>query len=185
MVVGYARQQIRNRRLATVSNANTGQVFGGHTSADYGENQYTAGALAGYDHPVGNATIGPRLGLAFSHESFDNFKEDGDTGLELRYSNLNQNSLQSSLGIQASIGIDTSFGILVPQASVAWIHEYLSGDRNIDARLVEAPADPGFTFGENRRHAIGPTSAWAFPPRSPTDSSRLSNSRPCRATRTS
>ena len=54
--------------------------------------------------------------------------------------------MQSSLGIQASVGIETSFGILVPQASVAWVHEYANDDRNIDARLVEAPAGPGFTF---------------------------------------
>jgi outer membrane autotransporter protein len=44
------------------------------------------------------------------------------------------------------VGIDTSFGILVPQASVAWVHEFLNDDRNIDARLVEAPAGPSFTF---------------------------------------
>ena len=157
IVLGYARQENRNTRVASASGPDQRLRNFGHTSADYSENQYTAGVLAGYDHPFGNATIGPRLGLAFSYESFDNFKEDGDTGLELRYSNLNQNSLQSSLGIQASIGIDTSFGILVPQASVAWIHEYLSGDRNIDARLVEAPADPGFTF---RREP--PARDWAY-----------------------
>ena len=34
----------------------TVSYFSGHTSADYGENQYTAGILAGYDHPFGNVT---------------------------------------------------------------------------------------------------------------------------------
>jgi outer membrane autotransporter protein len=146
-VLGYARQENHNSRLATASNENTGEVVGGHTSADYGENQYTAGILAGYDHPFGNVVIGPRLGLAFSHESFENFREDGDTGLELRYRNLNQTSVQSSLGVQASIGIETSFGILVPQAAVAWVHEFLNDGRHINARLVEAsPSAPGFTF---------------------------------------
>jgi outer membrane autotransporter protein len=146
IVLGYARQENRNTRLASASRVDEPLIPFGHTSADYGENQYTAGILAGYDQPIGTVTIGPRLGLAFSHESIENFKEDGDTGLELRYRNLNQNSMQSSLGIQASVGIETSFGILVPQAGVAWVHEFLNGDRNIDSRLVEAPAGPGFTF---------------------------------------
>jgi outer membrane autotransporter protein len=118
----------------------------GHTPADYGENQYVAGILAGYDEPIGTMLIGPRLGFSFSYESFESFKEDGDTGLELQYHNLNQTSAQSSLGVQASMGIDTSFGILIPQASVAWVHEFLNDDRNIDARLVGAPAGPSFTF---------------------------------------
>lgn len=159
VVLGYARQENRNNRLASASSCGLpGQpgvpcsperplsISEGHTSADYSENQYTAGILAGYDQPFGNITIGPRLGLAFSHEDFESVKEDGDTGLELRYNNLNQTSVQSSLGMQASIGFETAYGIVVPQAAVAWVHEYANSDRNIDARLVEAPAAPSFTF---------------------------------------
>jgi outer membrane autotransporter protein len=147
VILGYARQENHNNRLATASNERTGDVFGGNTSADYSENQYTAGILAGYDQPFGNITIGPRLGLAFSHEGFESIKEDGDTGLELRYNNLNQTSVQSSLGVQASVSFETAHGIVVPQAAVAWVHEYANSDRNIDARLVEAsPAAPSFTF---------------------------------------
>ena len=121
------------------------------------KNQYTAGVLAGYDQPFGNVTIGPRLGLAFSYESFDSIKEDGDTGLELRYNNLNQTSVQSSLGVQASVGLSTAYGVVVPQAAVAWVHEYANSDRNIDARLVEASPDaPSFTFQRER-----PARDWA------------------------
>jgi outer membrane lipase/esterase len=145
VVLGYARQENRNNRLASASST-FGATVRGHTSADYSENQYTAGVLAGYDRPIGTILIGPRLGLAFSHEAFENFKEDGNTGLELQYHNLNQTSLQSSLGVQASVGLETPYGLVVPQAVVAWVHEYANDDRNIDARLVEAPAGPSFTF---------------------------------------
>ena len=147
VVLGYARQENRNNRLAGASDEGASAPLPlGHTSADYSENQFTAGILAGYDQPFGNVTIGPRLGLAFSYESFENIKEDGDTGLELRYNNLDQTSVQSSLGVQASIGFETAYGIVVSQAVVAWVHEYANSDRNIDARLVEAPAAPSFTF---------------------------------------
>jgi uncharacterized protein YhjY with autotransporter beta-barrel domain len=69
----------------------------GHTSADYSENQYIASILAGYDHPFGNVTVGPRLGLAFSYEDFGSVKEEGDTGLELRYNNLNRHRFKNRL----------------------------------------------------------------------------------------
>jgi uncharacterized protein with beta-barrel porin domain len=157
VVLGYARQENRNNRLASASSCGSPgppcdpgeepSISEGHTSADYSENQYTAGVLAGYDQPFGNVTVGPRLGLAFSYEDFESIKEEGDTGLELRYNNLNQTSVQSSLGVQASVSFETAHGIVVPQAAVAWVHEYANSDRNIDARLVEAsPAAPSFTF---------------------------------------
>jgi outer membrane autotransporter protein len=157
VVLGYARQENENNRLATAASiAEPPLTFRGHTSADYSENQFTAGILAGYDHPFGNLTIGPRLGVAVSHDRFEEFKEEGNTGLELRYRNLNQTSVQSSLGVQASIGFETAYGVVVPQAAVAWVHEYANSDRNIDARLVEAPTAPSFTFQRE-----GPARDWA------------------------
>jgi uncharacterized protein YhjY with autotransporter beta-barrel domain len=147
VVLGYARQENHNNRLAAASSEDSpAPVPFGHTSADYSENQYTAGILAGYDHPFGNVTIGPRLGLSFSHEQFGSLREEGDTGLELRYKNLDQTSVQSSLGVQASVDFETAYGVVIPQGVVAWVHEYANSDRYIDARLVEAPAAPSFKF---------------------------------------
>jgi uncharacterized protein YhjY with autotransporter beta-barrel domain len=157
VALGYARQENENNRLASASNVDETLTFRGHTSADYSENQFTAGILAGYDQPFGNVTVGPRLGLAFSYEDFESIKEEGDTGLELRYRNLNQTSVQSSLGVQASVSFPTAYGVVVPQAAVAWVHEYANSDRTIDARLVEAsPAAPSFTFQRER-----PARDWA------------------------
>ena len=130
--------------------------FIGHTSADYSENQYLAGLQAGYDHPIDNFTIGPRLGFAFGYSHVDSFNEKGDTGLELRYSGLNQTSVQSSLGIAATVAIAIPNGVLLPQASVAWVHEYANDARNIDARFVDASPSPEFTFQRER-----PARDWA------------------------
>lgn len=147
VAVGYAREDNSNNRFAFVTEDGAPEErFGGHTSADYSQNQYLAAVLAGYDHPVGRVSIGPRLGVAVSYEDYDTIKEEGDTGLELKYSNLDQTSVQSSLGAQASIGLETGFGLLVPQATVAWVHEYANSSRNIDARLLDAPEAGEFTF---------------------------------------
>jgi uncharacterized protein YhjY with autotransporter beta-barrel domain len=162
VVLGYARQENSNNRHVGSENStpdpdgNFPFPVEGHTSADYSEDQYIAGILAGYDQPFGNVTVGPRLGLAFSYEDFGSIKEEGDTGLELRYNNLNQTSVQSSLGVQASVNFPTAYGVVVPQAAVAWVHEYANNARNIDARLIEAPATPSFTFSRER-----PARDWA------------------------
>ena len=153
-VLGYSRNENTNRRKVFFTRATT--PFSGHTSADYSENQYSAGLQAGYDHPVDNFTIGPRLGFAFGHSQVDSFKEKGNTGAELRYSGLDQTSVQTSLGAAATVAIAIPYGVLLPQASASWVHEYANDARNIDARYVEAPSSPTFTF--QREH---PARNWA------------------------
>ena len=64
--------------------------------------------------------------------------------------------MQSSLGAAATVAIAIPNGVLLPQASVAWVHEYANDARNIDARFVEAPGSPKFTFQRER-----PARDWA------------------------
>jgi outer membrane autotransporter protein len=154
-VLGYSRNENSNNRRVVVP-LSDGSVFNGRTSADYDENQYTATLQAGYDHPIDNFTIGPRLGFAYGYSQVDSFKEKGSTGAELRYSGLNQTSVQTSLGAAATVTIAIPYGVLLPQASVAWVHEYANDARNIDARFVEAPSSPKFNFQRER-----PARNWA------------------------
>jgi outer membrane autotransporter protein len=157
VVLNYSRSENSNDRNVVIPlEGDQEPLSPGHTSADYSENQYSATLLAGYDHPIGNSIIGPRLGFAFGHSEVDSFEEEGDTGGELRYSGLNQTSVQSSLGLAATVAIAIPNGVLLPQASVAWVHEYANDARNIDARFVEAPNSPTFTFQRER-----PARDWA------------------------
>ncbi len=64
--------------------------------------------------------------------------------------------MQSSLGVAATVAIAIPNGVLLPQASVAWVHEYANDARNIDARFVEASPSPEFTFQRER-----PARDWA------------------------
>ncbi|HYN38853.1 MAG TPA: autotransporter outer membrane beta-barrel domain-containing protein, partial [Rhodospirillales bacterium] len=158
LVLGYARQENSNDRFAFVTpeEGPADERIGGRTSADYSADQYLAGVVAGYDRPFGKVMAGPRLGLAFSREDYGNIKEEGDTGLELRYSNLDQTSVQSSLGLQASVAFETAHALVVPQASAAWVHEYAGSSRNIDAGLVDD--SDAVTFSFNREP---PARDWA------------------------
>jgi outer membrane lipase/esterase len=73
----------------------------------------------------------------------------------LRYSGLDQTSVQS-LGAAATVAIAIPNGVLLPQASVAWVHEYANDARNIDAKFVDAPGSPQFTFQREK-----PARDWA------------------------
>lgn len=151
VVVGYGRSENDNRRHVVVPRVLQGppiedRRITGHASADYKENLYSASILTGYDYPVERFTVGPRLGFLYAYSQVNDFKEDGNTGLELRYSGLDQSSVQSSLGFLASVSLHSSWGVFIPQLSAAWVHEYADGARNIDAEYIDASPSPTFRF---------------------------------------
>ena len=148
--LSYARTDVSNARNVTFVNPPSQVINRGNTSADYSENLYRAGFSAGYDHPVGSFAIGPRLGLALGYSRVDNFTEQGNTGGELRYSSFDQTSVQSTLGVAASVALSIPNGVLLPQAGVAWVHEYAADEREVQARFVYASPSPPFTFKRER-----------------------------------
>jgi uncharacterized protein YhjY with autotransporter beta-barrel domain len=155
LVLSYARAENDNRRKIFVEREF--DTLTARTSADYGENLFSATLRFGYDYPIQNFTIGPRAGFLYAYSHVPSFEEDGNSGLELRYSDLDQSSVQTSLGLLASVSLDRSWGVIVPQASAAWVHEYLDGGRNVEARYTDAQPSPQFTFKREQR-----ASDWAL-----------------------
>jgi outer membrane autotransporter protein len=153
-ILSYSRSEISNVRKVAFSN--TTPPITGLASSDYSETLYSAGFTAGYDHTLGSFTIGPRLGLAFGYSELESFTETGGTGGELHYSSFDQTSVQSSLGVAATVAIRIPNGVLLPQASVAWGHEYAADERDVQARFVHASPSPTFTFKRER-----PARDWA------------------------
>jgi outer membrane autotransporter protein len=144
LVLGYARSENDNRRRIFVErNVDT---LTARTSADYAENIFSATLRFGYDYPIDNVTIGPRAGFFYAYSLVPSFEEDGNSGLELRYNGLDHSSVQTSLGLLASVSIERPWGVVIPQASVAWGHEYADGARNVDAKYIDAEPSPNFRF---------------------------------------
>jgi uncharacterized protein YhjY with autotransporter beta-barrel domain len=52
-----------------------------------------------------------------------------------------EDSLTSTLGFQGSVAISTSFGVVVPQVSAEYVHEFLNDRRTIHASSNGAPVD--------------------------------------------
>ncbi len=115
--------------------------------------EFKAGVSVGRDYPLGALTLGPRLGLNFRENHIDPYAETGGsdgkgprTGLELAYDRQHQTSVTSSAGGFGSMAIGTGFGVLVPQTSVAWIHEFQDDQRVTYFHFVEDGLRRRFRF---------------------------------------
>jgi uncharacterized protein YhjY with autotransporter beta-barrel domain len=146
--VGYAAKDYDRTRIATfVQNgiAVTPTVPGA-VNGDYDGDELSAGLLAGYDFSFGSLTIGPRVGLDYIKTDFDGYSETGSTGLELVFAGADKTSVQSRVGIAASQAISTGFGVLLPQASVNWVHEFEDDQRSEAFSFVEDGSKTTFFY---------------------------------------
>lgn len=138
---GYMRNHYLVSRAATAfvaasSPLNERNVSGLASSNSNGD-VFNLGLLAGYDHPIGRFTIGPRAGVTYSNTKIHNFSESGSTGVELKYDDQWINSLQSVLGVQGSAAFSTGLGVLVSQVNADYIHEFANSQRFIHVQFAE------------------------------------------------
>jgi uncharacterized protein YhjY with autotransporter beta-barrel domain len=128
-----------------------------------GGDEWQVSASSGYDFSLGPVTVGPRLGIHYRHTTIDKFKERGrnpvgcttfppdppdfagsttcsqltGTGLELIFDRQTEESLRTTAGVFASLALSLGFGVLVPQATVEYVHEFLDDQRSIAFRFAE------------------------------------------------
>lgn len=134
VTAGYARKDYFISRA--VSFTTIADISGGSTG-DTDGNEFKVGVNTGYDFNFDNITIGPRLGLNYRRTEIDGFRERGNTGLELVYESQRENSLTSTLGVYGSVAISTGFGVLVPQTTLEYVHEFQDPQRRIQFRFAE------------------------------------------------
>ena len=143
-VAGYTRKDYSFDRGASF--ARPGFSTTGRTSGDTEGNEFRFGVNAGYDFLLGRFTVGPRVGVLYRETTIDGFRESGRTGLELDYDNQNIQSLTTTGGVFGSVAISTGFGVIVPQASAEYVHEFLDDQRSVGFRLVQDVAQRRFLF---------------------------------------
>ena len=143
-VAGYTRKDYSFDRTASFARA--GFSTSGPTSGDTDGNEFKFGVNAGYDFLLGRFTVGPRVGVLYRETTIDGFRESGRTGLELDYDNQNIQSLTTTVGVFGSVAISTGFGVIVPQVSAEYVHEFLDDQRSVGFRLVQDVGQRRFLF---------------------------------------
>jgi outer membrane autotransporter protein len=135
-VAGYTRKDYGfNRRASAL--ASNGFSIAGSTSGDTNGNEFKLGVNTGYDFIFGRFTVGPRVGVLYRETTIEGYRESGHTGVELSYDNQNIQSLTTTAGVFGSVALSTGFGVIVPQATAEYVHEFLDDQRSVGFRLVQ------------------------------------------------
>jgi len=144
-VAGYTRKDYSFDRRASLSIPATLTVSG-TASGETDGNEFRLGLNTGYDFHVGRFTVGPRAGLLYRETTIGRFQESGQTGLELAYDGQNIQSLITTAGLYGSVAITTGFGVIVPQATVEYVHEFLDDQRSVGFSFAQDPSRVRFRF---------------------------------------
>lgn len=144
-VLGYTRKDYGFERRASISLV-PGRIVAGSTSGDTDGNEFRVSFNTGYDFQLGSFTVGPRVGVSYRETTMDGFRESGNTGLELAYDNQNVQSLTTTAGVYGSMAVSTGFGVIVPQGTFEYVHEFLDDQRSVGFRLVQEVAQQRFLF---------------------------------------
>jgi outer membrane autotransporter protein len=136
IALGYTRHDYDLKRSVEYVTLG-GTSFGGNAKSDSDGDEFIIRAVAGYDYTIRNITVGPRVGLNYTHLSIDDYKESNAGGIGLEYDDQTVKSLQTTVGLQGSMAINTSYGVWVPQATADYVHEFQNDRRSIDVQFVE------------------------------------------------
>jgi outer membrane autotransporter protein len=141
-ILAYGNYDGESTRLVDEPGGITGQLTGDPSSnvmSFYGETGYRF-ALGS----TGHAT--PFAGLSVAGAHLDGFTErDSDaTGAALEVSDAEANSLATVLGLRLDAALPAGTGLLLPELSLAWSHEF--GDTRQDLEMSFAGAPAGSSF---------------------------------------
>ena len=131
--LGYARNDFDISRRIVYANVN--RTANGDTDGD----EFSASLGGGMDFFAGGVTITPTLRADYLGSKIDGFTENGAQGLNLQFGDQSLRSITGSAGVEASYAISTNWGVVVPQARLAWVHEFDDDSRAI---TVQYAADP-------------------------------------------
>ncbi|HKZ08925.1 MAG TPA: autotransporter outer membrane beta-barrel domain-containing protein [Methylomirabilota bacterium] len=140
--IGYIHREYDISRRANFFLPNGVAAADGFADGSTSGDEFNVAVLSGYDFHVGAFTVGPRFGVNYSTNSIDGYAENPrgtqpPTGLELVYDDQHRESLTTRLGFYSSYAFGTGFGVLVPQLSAYWVHEFLNDQRVIYFRFRE------------------------------------------------
>lgn len=154
LTTGYTRRDhdILRRNSYTFVAGGVRTIIDGLASGQTNANEFRMGAQTGYDFVLKALTVGPRLGLNYRTNAIDAFREFGrerhelDTGIELAYFAQHFDSLTLSSGIFVSHAISTPLGVIIPQGTIEYVHEFMNDQRVIYFRFLEDHARTKLRF---------------------------------------
>ncbi len=146
IMLEYAQQWRDRQRFTSFNDTATTVSANGLVGSDYESHRFGANALIGYDHNIGPFTVGPRFRFRYSDLNVNSYTETGSTGLEMRFLDDRITSLQTAVGVQASAAFSSGFGVIVPQVTADWTHEFQNNQRQMSAQFAQDGRSVPTTF---------------------------------------
>ena len=141
--LGYTRNNFDMARRINYANIN--RTANGDTDGD----EFSASVGGGMDFAMGGLTLTPTLRVDYLDSSIDAFTETGAQGLNLQFQKQSLRSITGAAGVEASYAISTDWGVLVPQARLAWVHEFDDDSRLITVQYAADPNNNQFSVVTN------------------------------------
>lgn len=104
--------------------------LGNTASADYDGQQYMARTRVGYDFNIGDTTLTPFAGLRWLGAHTQSYDETGAGPANNSVDSQNNSSVTHEVGARAEWSFETPTGLVSPEVSAAWIHDYT--DNTVD-----------------------------------------------------
>lgn len=119
-------------------------------SADYDGNQWGATIGAGYEFNQGALNFGPTARLEYLDVELDSYRESASnpnadgSGWTVAIDDQDFESLTMSLGGQATYALSFPWGVMIPQLTFEWVHEFEDDSRIVTGRFLGDPTQQTF-----------------------------------------
>ena len=101
--------------------------------------QVALSVSTGYDFNIGAFSFGPTARVNYVRVHIDGYREGGADLFNLSISSQTIESVTSAMGGEARYAVSTAWGVLTPQMSLEWEHEYKGDSRIITASVLADP----------------------------------------------
>ncbi|MDI6451289.1 autotransporter outer membrane beta-barrel domain-containing protein [Anaerobaca lacustris] len=139
--LSYGRQRYRSTRRIEVGALN------GAAHSSHDGDVYSAHGETGWNLHLHRWTLQPFAALRYTFLDEQSYAESGAEGVNLRVNDRKTDALTSNLGLRFACHFEKDDWLCIPEATIAWDHDFDLDDRRITAAFEGAPATTFVTDG--------------------------------------
>jgi len=141
--LSYGRQHYRNSRKIKVGDLN------GTAHSSHDGDVYSAHGETGWNLRLDRWTLQPFAALRYTLLDEQGYTESGAEGVNLRVKGRKTDALISNLGLRFACHFEKDDWLCIPEATVAWDHDFDLDDRRITAAFDGSPTTTFVTEGRD------------------------------------
>ncbi len=100
---------------------------------------------------VGGTGLAVNGNLYYANQTIDRFRESGSEGFALVVDQQSIKTLRMDVGAVVHHAFSTSLGVMTPQLSLTWLHEFTTDGQDITAHFVADPGATPFRYNTQQR----------------------------------